>query len=269
MNYKFHYKSSRINYQAIGTGKPILLIHGFGEDGNIWQNQIEHLKDKYQLIIPHLPGSGSSDLIEDMSIEGMADCLKELLNYLLPKVSPTGGDLEGAGVLAHSMAGYITLALIEKYPTLFNSFGLIHSTAFADSEEKKAARLKSIEFINQHGAYEFLKSTTPNLFFDKQHPHINVLIEQGKNFTPQALIAYYHAMINRPDRTHILKTFTKPILFIIGEHDMAVPFTQSMQQCHLPQQSHVHILRNAAHMGMWEKKEKTDHIINSFLQPNS
>jgi pimeloyl-ACP methyl ester carboxylesterase len=274
MKHQFNYNSSIINYQVIGTGKPILLIHGFGEDGNIWQNQIEYLKENYQIIIPHLPGSGSSDIIEDMSIQGMAECIKEVITNAMPKFPHILSLVEGQGaegvlVLGHSMGGYITLALIEKYPTLFKSFGLIHSTAFADNEEKKTARLKSIEFINQHGAYEFLKSTTPNLFFDKQHPHINTLIEQSKNFTSQALIAYYHAMINRPDRTHILKTFTKPILFIIGEHDMAIPFAQSMQQCHLPQQSHVHILRNTAHMGMWEEEEKTNQIIQSFLTLNS
>lgn len=270
MNYQFKYKSSIITYQVIGKGKPLLLIHGFGEDGNIWQNQIEHLKHNYQLIIPHLPGSGGSDMIDDMSIEGMAECIKELYDHEVQNSSPFGGSWVGA----HSMGGYIALALIEKHPNLFNSFGLIHSTAFADSEEKKAARLKSIEFIKEYGAYEFLKTTIPNLFYRGQHgskpsdPYIDTLIEQGKTFTDEALIAYYNAMINRPDRTNVLKSFTKPILFIIGEHDLAVPFTQSMQQCHLPQQSNVHILRNSAHMGMWEEMDKTNKIIRDFLDSN-
>ncbi|MBL0144831.1 MAG: alpha/beta hydrolase [Chitinophagaceae bacterium] len=260
MNNKFNYNSSIINYQVIGTGKPILLIHGFGEDATIWQNQIEHLKDKYQLIIPHLPGSGNSDLIDDMSIDGMAYCMKELLTFVIQK-----NPIEEVCVLGHSMGGYITLALAEKYPEMFSAFGLIHSSAFADNEEKKAARLKSIEFINQLGSYEFLKSTTPNLFLNKQHPQINALVEQGEKFSPQALIAYYHAMITRPDRTKVLKTFTKPVLFVIGEHDMAIPFAQSMQQCHLPKQPHIHILRNSAHMGMWEEAAKVNTILSQFL----
>ena len=65
-------------------------------------------------------------------------------------------------------------------------------------------------------------------------------------------------MINRPDRTAVLKTFLKPILFIIGEHDKAVPFEQSMQQCYLPAISHVHILRNSAHMGILEETDKVN-----------
>ena len=70
-------------------------------------------------------------------------------------------------------------------------------------------------------------------------------------------------MINRPDRTAVLKNFNKPILFIIGEHDKAVPFEQSMQQCYLPAIAHVHILRNSAHMGMFEETEKVN---NALLQ---
>ena len=92
------------------------------------------------------------------------------------------------------------------------------------------------------------------------------LVKASKNFTAEALIAYYTAMINRPDRTAILKTFTQPILFIMGQYDKAVPFDQSMQQSHLPSQSHIHILRNSAHMGMLEETEKTNAALLSFLQ---
>ena len=86
-------------------------------------------------------------------------------------------------------------------------------------------------------------------------------IEKSKSFTDEAIIQYYQAMINRPDRTHVLKNFSNPILFIIGQHDKAVPFQQSMQQCYLPNQSHIHILRNSAHMGMLEEAEKVNYTL--------
>ncbi len=263
----FTYQASQITYHVIGTGKQVLLLHGFGEDSSVWQNQINFLKDNYQLIIPDLPGSGNSQLIDDMSIEGMSKVIKEIINIEVLKSTPQNH----VKIFGHSMGGYITLALIEKYPTLFSSFGLIHSSAFADDEGKKIARQKSIEFIKTNGAYEFLKTSIPNLFYkgkgcsNPSAAYINLLIEQGKKFSAQALIAHYNAMINRPDRTTILKTFLKPILFILGEHDMAIPFTQSMQQCHLPQQAHITILRNSAHMGMWEETEKTNNALSSFL----
>ena len=279
------YKNSSIHYRVIGAGRPVMLIHGFGEDGSIWDKQVEFLKDQFRLIIPDLPGSGRSEMIPDMSIEGMADLTKEIATIELLKFSvlfDSAEDLaegaKGLTLLGHSMGGYITLAFAEKYPELLSSFGLLHSSAFADSEEKKAARLKSIEFIQNNGAYEFLKSVIPGLFYrgltalsrldpnEPSDPYIDELIEKGKQFSDETLIQYYRAMIARPDRTEVLKNFNGPILFIIGQHDKAVPFDDSMKQCYLPHQSHIHILRQSAHMGMHEEAEGTNNILLQFLR---
>ncbi len=240
-----------------GEGKPVLLLHGFGEDGEIWNNQAEYLKNTFRLIIPDLPGSGESEIVSGntVSMIDYADVVKAILDE--EKISE-------CIMLGHSLGGYITLAFAEKYRSSLNAFGLVHSSAFADSEEKKSARRKSIEFIKNNGAYEFLKTSIPGLF-KVSGPLVDALIEKGKNFTPEALIQYYEAMIARPDRTNILKSFDRPILFIIGEHDNAVPFQQSLQQCYLPAISHVHILRNSAHIGMLEETGKVNEIIRAFI----
>lgn len=258
------YSDSTIFYRITGKGKPVVLIHGFGEDGNIWDKQVDFLQDQFQLIVPDLPGSGKSGVISSQSAVGMEE-YAEIIKAILVEEK-----IEKSTMLGHSLGGYITLAFAEKYPDMLSSFGLVHSTAFADSEEKKAARLKSIEFIKKYGAYDFLRTTIPGLFskqWSQDHlPEIETLVEKGKNFSSEALVQYYQAMINRPDRTAVLKNFSKPILFIIGEHDNAVPFDQSLQQCYLPVQSHIHILRNSAHMGMWEETEATNNFLLGFLQ---
>ncbi len=261
----FTYQSSKIFYQTVGNGKPVVLIHGFAEDGDIWKNQIEFLKEHFYLIVPDLPGTGKSELINDMSIEGMAEVIKEIITLEVFQVSPAGGDLEGAVLIGHSMGGYITLAIAEKYSEMLSSIALVHSSAFADSEEKKANRLKSIEFVKKNSAFEFLKAVITDLFTEtwasKNTEIVDGQIEKSKNFSDEAIVAYYQAMINRPDRTSVLKNFAKPILFIIGEHDKAVPFEQSMQQCYLPNLAHIHILRNSAHMGMLEEPEKVNQAL--------
>jgi len=266
----FTYQSSEIFYRTIGAGKPVVLIHGFAEDGDVWKNQIEFLKDHFYLIIPDLPGSGKSELINDMSIEGMAELIKEIIDREAPSYSPFGvtareGTQFGVGAVGHSMGGYISLALAEKYPDLLSSIALVHSSAFADSEEKKANRLKSIEFVKKNGAFEFLKAVITDLFTEtwatNNQDIVDRQIEQAKDFSDEAIIAYYQAMIKRPDRTAVLKNFNKPILFIIGEHDKAVPFEQSMQQCYLPDNSYIHILRYSAHMGMLEEAYKVNQAL--------
>ena len=276
----FKYQSSLIFYRTIGKGQPVLLLHGFGEDGEIWNEQVEYLKDDFLVIVPDLPGSGRSEVIQDMSIEGMAEMVKALTDIELNEGS--NGTENWQGIFGHSMGGYITLAFAEKYPGLLSSFGLIHSTAFADTDEKKSNRLKSINFIRDNGAWRFLKTSIPGLFHlsghssesdknnaltkwpDRYWP--NRLIEKAKNFTDETLISYYMAMFDRPDRTAVLKNFAGAILFIFGVHDLAVPFKESLQQSYLANWSHIHILRKSAHMGMLEEPGKVSEILMSFLK---
>jgi len=263
------YQSSKIFYRTVGKGRPVILLHGFGEDGDIWQKQVDFLKDHLHLIIPDLPGSGKSEMIKDISMEGMSELIKEIITLELQKASSTNEDVERAVLIGHSMGGYIALAFAEKYPGLLSSIALVHSSAFADSEEKKSTRLKSIAFIKKHGAFELLKPVITGLFGElwsaDHQDEIDALIEKSKSFASEAVIQYYRAMINRPDRTAVLKNFCKPVLFIIGEHDNAMPFQQSLQQCYIPDQSNILILRKSAHIGMWEETKKVNKALLQFI----
>ena len=73
MKKQIDFGGKKIFYAVYGNGKPVMLIHGFGETGEVWKNQIDFLKDHFKLIVPDLPGSGQSEMIEDMSMEGMAE----------------------------------------------------------------------------------------------------------------------------------------------------------------------------------------------------
>ena len=254
------YQSKKIFYRSIGAGKPVMLVHGFGEDGNVWNIQVDHLKDKFYLIVPDLPGSGSSEMITDMSMEGIAEVLHSIIHE---------ENIDKCTVIGHSMGGYIMLALVEHYWNHVNAFGLFHSTAFPDTEEKKETRKKGIEFIKQHGGFEFLKTSTPNLFSPnskQQIPNsITDFISTLANFSGDALVSYYQAMMQRPDRTTVLKNTENPVLFIAGEHDNAIPLNDVLKQCHLPEKSYIHVLKKSGHMGMIEEPEKTNQILAEFL----
>ncbi|MBN9381590.1 MAG: alpha/beta hydrolase [Chitinophagaceae bacterium] len=260
------YRTVNLTYRsftpgAISRTTPLVLVHGFAEDSSIWDHQIAYLKSSHRLIIPDLPGSGrSSPLPGDAGMEELADAIKAVL------------DAEGISqcvLIGHSMGGYVTLAFAELYPQMLSAFGLFHSTSYADSEEKKAARRKGIDFIRKNGAAPFIKQTTSNLFSEtsrNRHPEwINTLIERYTDFNPDSLIRYYEAMIRRPDRSHVLRQFPRPVLFIIGEEDSMIPLTISLQQSHMPDVSYIYILEQAGHMGMLENSPRTSHILEEFL----
>jgi len=257
------YQDKKIIYYTYGKGKPVVLIHGFGEYSRVWHNQVEYLKNKFFLIIPDLPGSGQSDLVEDMSMEGMA----EIIQPIMHKES-----IESCIIIGHSMGGYVTLALAEKYPQLFTGLGLFHSSAFPDTEEKRLVRQKGIEFINKHEAFEFLKTSTPNLFSqqfkDKNPFFVGEYIDTLNNFSSLALVKYYESMMQRPERINVLKSINVAVLMVMGKYDNAVPLNDGLKQCHLPERSYIHILRQSGHMGMLEESATANRILEFFLTEN-
>lgn len=250
-----------LSYFITGKGsQPIILIHGFGEDSRIWKHQINYLQNEYRLFVPDLPGTGQSAIGNgQLSMESMAEAIKQMMD---------AEKIDQCIMLGHSMGGYVTLAFAELYPERLTAFGLIHSTAYADNEEKKAARQKSISFIKEHSAAGFMKTTIPNLFsqrFNTEHKNqVDELIEQGNQFTAEALIAYYRAMINRPDRSHILQKTTVPVLFFIGEEDKAVNPADALAQTALPTVCMAKLVPSIAHMGMLEATAELNNTIGDF-----
>jgi pimeloyl-ACP methyl ester carboxylesterase len=247
-------------YRDEGAGLPVVLLHGFAEDHTVWDIQVEHLKDSCRLIIPDLPGSIRSTPSPQTSMESMAASVLTILDHEA---------IDRCVLVGHSMGGYITLAFAEKYPDRLTGFGLFHSTAYPDSEEKKAARRKSNDFIRNNGSAPFIRQSTPNLFSAGTRATrpdlVQTMIDRYSSLAPDALIAWYEAMIQRPDRTAVLKESTIPVLFVLGKEDQAVPPEHTLQQSHLPPLSHIHILQHSAHMGMLEEPGRSNNILESFF----
>ncbi|HLX92012.1 MAG TPA: alpha/beta hydrolase [Puia sp.] len=255
------YQSFPVSYLVEGEGLPAMLIHGFAEDWHIWENQIKYLSKHFKLICPDLPGSGQSPYNESLStVEELGGCLPLILDAEY---------IASCAVIGHSMGGYAALAMAEKWPVRLQALGLFHSTACADSEEKKEARRKGIAFIESHGSHDFVRQSIPNLFsemFKNEHPGIiSQLVNRYNNFNPLSLVSYYNAMMVRPDRTRVLKVLRKPVLLIAGDEDKAVPIAQSLQQSHIPDLCYFHILTGAAHMGMIERTNLSNAILENFL----
>jgi pimeloyl-ACP methyl ester carboxylesterase len=261
----FTYGTATISYRLTGKGRTVVLLHGFGEDSYIWDEQIRFLQAHCRLLVPDLPGSGSSSLLDpgtprDITIEDYAELIHALLQHEQVTICT---------MLGHSMGGYIMLAFAEKYPAQLDGIGLINSTAFADSAEKKQTRARAIEAIEQYGANAFLKTTIPTLFapaFREKYPgKVAALIEAGSSFQAKALQQYYRAMMLRPDRTQVLKSNPLPVLFVMGTEDGPAPVNDVLQQTHLPDKSYIHVLQGVGHMSMWEASDILNKLLLAFI----
>lgn len=255
------FEDHQVCYTSKGKGPVVVLLHGFCEDSRIWEDfKTDLIEEKYRLICIDLPGFGQSEVIEDISIAGMADAVAAVLKSL--KVSRSV-------LIGHSMGGYVGLAFAEKYPELLSGLGLFHSQARADNEDKKKAREKSVDFILRQGSALYVKQTIPGLFAPKFAGSNTFLIEKltfrASRYQPAGIVAALNAMKNREDRSAVLEQLQCPVLFIIGKLDAAIPEENSLAQTHLPKVADIHILDKVAHMGMFEATKQTQAIVRQFV----
>lgn len=94
---------SRMWYEDIGAGPPLIFIHGWCMSSAVWKYQLELLSPTYRIIAVDLPGHGRSTLPEKgFSIFGSARDLDELLDAL---------NVSGALLTGWSLGAFIAVEL--------------------------------------------------------------------------------------------------------------------------------------------------------------
>jgi len=255
------FQGKKVAYYRTGEGEgtPVVLLHGFCEDSRLWDEWLAFLPARPYLCID-LPGFGQSELPDNLTIESMAESVDAVLQHL---------NIEKCVLTGHSMGGYVSLAFAEKHPEKLAGLCMFHSHPFADSEEKKAGRLKAIDFIHKNGHLLYVRQMIPQLFaydYSKGYQmEVNRLIHNAIHYAPEAIIAALHAMRLRPDRSEVLAKITCPVLLLIGKHDNAVPLDLSMAMAHLPERASIHVFPTVGHMGMFSAQRETAKTFREFL----
>ena len=238
------------------TFMKVVLLHGFGETAGIWEDFIPLLPDKFQYITLDY-----SKITFCQSIEEYADWV----HFEMDKKHITRFVLIG-----HSMGGYISLAYARKYADYLAGLGLFHSTAYADSDEKKVSRDNTIRFIEKHGAVEFIEDFLPNMYNDAYKKENKIMIQQqlkdNQEIPAKALIAATKAMRERPDTSEVLKKLEIPVLLIAGKQDKFIPFAASLEQVAMCKHPYALMLNHIAHAGMHEAPSLCAELVSEFLR---
>lgn len=253
--------SKAIIYTDKGTGPVVVFVHGFCESKDIWTSFTEQLSQYYRVVCLDLPGFGESLLDrEQVSMEWFADEVQQLIKLL---------GIQTFTFVGHSLGGYVGLAYAEKYAQYLSGLCLFHSTAYADSEERKINRDKTIAFIQKYGADMFTQSFIEPLFLLKNRQALKNEIAELKSIAKQSsekgIIATTVAMRDRIDRTHVLATLKAPVLIIGGKNDATIPIAKLEELSQLSPSIQLAAIEECGHMGMYEQKEKTFAVVNKFL----
>jgi len=256
------FQGIKVFYSATGRGKPVVLLHGYLEAGEVWDPLTEKLTEKFRIIVPDLPGHGRSGIKSEVhTMEFLASAVKEvIMDSGESKVMMVG----------HSLGGYVSLAFVELFPELLSGYVLFHSHPHADTPEAIARRKREIAVV-MAGRKNIMYPGNVSMMFAKDNlGFMTGELERSKRIASrnpgEGIIALLNGMIARPSRQHILESGALPLLWILGRNDLYFSPEKAMRDTGMPHNSETVILEHSGHLGFIEETEKSAGLLEKFAE---
>ncbi|MEP9351408.1 alpha/beta hydrolase [Xanthobacter sp. KR7-225] len=107
----------RMHYVQVGTGAPVVLLHGWPQTWYSWRPVMERLADRFTFIAPDLRGMGNTEIASDgYDKRTVAEDIRALISEVV------GG---AAAVVGHDMGGKAAYILAHIYPDAVKKLVLV------------------------------------------------------------------------------------------------------------------------------------------------
>jgi pimeloyl-ACP methyl ester carboxylesterase len=241
--------------------KCLILLHGYLETLNIWEDFIKLLLPKMRIISIDLPGHGLTGTNKEINtIEFSADVVRAVLEKC---------GVQKTYIMGHSMGGYIAIEAVKRYPQLFEGLVLMHSVPFADTPEKKSDRDREISLIKQAKLQTIARLGIPKMFspnnLRRMDEKIFEIIELTETHDPEGIAASVEGLKARPDNFEFLKECKTPLIMFFGAEDYHIPAERAeLLAKELPNAETV-FLANSGHNGFLEEPVVVQSALERFM----
>ncbi len=254
------FRGGKIHYTDSGKGVVIVLIHGYLETMEVWDQFAGNVIKNYRVIKIDLPGHGQSDLIGvTNTMDIFAGAIKVVLDFL---------GVRKCFLVGHSMGGYATLAFLRLFAEYLSGYCLFHSHPFADPPEVIEKRVKNIKLIESGKKDEMIPGFVNGLFAGTNLDLLKEKVEKSLKIasaTSEAtIIADLRGMMERPSLSDLVEAGKVPFLWILGMMDNHINHLAIQQKVRLPGNSRVVILHNSGHMGFIEEEDLSVKYLTEF-----
>lgn len=198
-----------------GTGKPVILIHGFLSGSSLWGEFKKKLASYHLVYTIDLPAHGNNTKLGDWY--ELKDIAEEIILFC------TTNNIEKPTLIGHSLGGYICMEmLLQNFKA--SSVILLNSSPFEDTLHKKQQRKKELILI-QKGKGNMLKQVLIKQAVLDNPTHSKQLLRDCNKIANTTLEKYITALISRNSYTKIAHTCT----YIIGKNDPARFESENLQ----------------------------------------
>lgn len=238
-----------INYEEVGQGQPVIVMHGWGQNLEMMYSIVNDLKDNYHVYNIDLPGFGHSDEPpSEYTIDDYANFLEEFVKI---------NNIENPILIGHSFGCRIAI----KYASRQNQVKEMVLTGAAGIIDKK-----SILYYLRVYSYKFIKlfKDVPFVKYYIQEAMENSGSEDYKN-SSSIMKGVLRNAVNE-DLTPLLKEVKCPVLLIFGSNDDATPVWMGKIMEKEMANAKLIIYPNATHYAYLERIDQFSSDMNAFLQ---
>ncbi len=246
-------KEGKFEYVEVGTGEPLMLLHGlFGALSN-FSDLIEKFRHTHKVVVPLLP-LFDLDLLHT-SVNGLAKHVQQFIDHK---------GYDQIHLLGNSLGGHVGLVYILKHPekiktlTLTGSSGLFEN-AMGDSYPKR-------------GDYEYIKAKTAATFYDPAVATKELVDEVFEITNSRIKVIKIIALAKSAIRHNLgeeLGQIKVPTLLIWGKNDNVTPPFVGEEFNKLIPNSELAFIDKCGHAPMMEVPNEFNHILEKFLKANA
>ena len=250
-------------YTAAGQGRPLLFVHGYPLNREMWQPQVDFFAPRFQVLAPDLRGHGDSQPVPGpYSMDLFADDLAALLDAL---------GVTGKVVLCGlSMGGYIAFAFYRKYASRLAGLVLIATRSAPDSPQAREARQGAAETARQQGVPAIVEGMLPKLLSPHTVQQRPALVEHARRFmlktSLEGVLGDLAGLAERPDSTPTLASVAVPVLLLPGADDQIVPLTEALAMQQTLPAARLQVIPNAGHLPNLENPTAFNQALLEFLE---
>ena len=261
-----------MNVVDIGSGPPVIFIHGLSGCWQNWLEQIPLFARDHRVIAVDLPGFGHSEMpVEPISISGYADAIDELMEKL---------DIDAARIVGNSMGGFIGAEMAIQYPARIERLVLV-AAAGLSIESIRTQRTKGLRHRAENIIFFSLAHVVSRSHQVALRPRLRAallmtvaahptrlpgplaaqqVLGSGKPGFSDAL----EAMCRYPLRDRLEK-IACPTLVLWGDKDILVPVKDASVFEELIPDSRKIIYTDTGHVSMMERPARFNSDVKAFL----
>lgn len=237
-------KDVYINYVEYGNkkGKPVVLLHGWGQNIEMMDPIGKGLEKDYRIIILDLPGFGkSSEPTYGYTIYDYYEILCAFLDKLKVK-NPI--------LIGHSFGG--RLAIVYSAKKKVEKLVLL-SAPFKRSTKKNTLKVKILKFMKKVPVIKELEGYMKTKIGSTDY----------RNATPMMRTILVNTV--NEDLTEYLKQIEVPTILIWGDMDTAVSIEDAKYAESIMKDAGLIVYEGCTHYAYLERIEQTVNVLKSFL----